>query len=426
MFGDTKLTNRATPIGFEASRKGVLVDGRPLGDFIQNIDGTPAFIYSAARIAANIAAYQCELPARDHIVSYSAKANSNLEILRIARAASTWCTLVSGGELLLALEAGFDRARLILNGNGKTEQDVSLAVQHGVMTNVDAAFDVDRLSRLAHSAGKTIATLIRVNPDVDPNVHPHVSTGLQGSKFGIALEDVSAIADLINAAPGIELVGLHCHLGSTIRDVSVMRAALQSVRPVFEALKGNRHALRYLNIGGGLDIDYAGDGSAPSVADLGGVLRDETPRDVTVIVEPGRSIVGDAGVLLTSVIGVKRAPKKTFVVVDASMTELLRPSLYGAFHRVVPANAGAGKDAIVDVVGPVCESGDYIARERTLPLPEAGDHLVVMDAGAYGFAMSSNYNVRPRAAEYLVRDGSIHCIRLRETIDDILRPFPTR
>jgi diaminopimelate decarboxylase len=332
-------------------------------------------------------------------------------------------TLVNGGELRLALMAGFDPGALILNDNGKRMDELVLAVQYGAMINVDSEFDLDHIDQAADDANKPVDVLLRVHLDIRPDVHLYVAIGMRDSKFGIRAERLPWFLDRLKSTPLLHLTGLHCHLGSTIKDVSVFREAAPLMMQLFDAVRAQGFPLRYLNLGGGLGIDYARAGGFPTPSDLIDAIRDLIRDDITLIVEPGRSIVGDAGVLVCRVTGVKTNGDKRFIVTDGSMAELIRPSLYNACHHIDFVEPVDGEPQIFDVVGPVCESADFLGKARALPTPHEGAGMVVYDAGAYGYIMSSNYNARLRPAEYLVDGDRLVQIRRAERFDDTIRLF---
>ena len=384
-------------------------------DAIAAAGRTPFYLYSLARVRENFTAYAASDP--DVLVAYALKANNNLHLLRRLVDMGAGAVLVSGGELRLASEAGFDPTNIVFNGNGKTRAEIESAIEAGVMVNVDSEFDVGHIAQAASSARRA-RVLLRVNPDIDPKVHPYISTGIRESKFGIAIAQVPGVLDRLQAVEHVDVIGVHCHLGSTVADLSVYREAALEMRALLEDMRGRGIDAHVVNMGGGLGIDDA----SPSPQDLVRTLR-EAVGDVKLIVEPGRSVVGDAGVLVAAVVGVKRGEGKQFIVVDASMAELIRPSLYNAEHPIELVESVEGNRERFDVVGPVCESGDFLGKARELPAPREGHHLVVYEAGAYGYAMSSNYNARPRPAEYLVDGDKLVHIRRHEQADDLLRLF---
>jgi diaminopimelate decarboxylase len=388
-------------------------------DIQDTVHASPFYLYSAAQLRANVAAYTAALNGLPARISYAVKANGNLTLLKRLRALGCGATLVSGNELRLALRAGLAPADMILNGNGKQRAELALAVQHGVMVNIDSEFDLEHIAQAARNAGAPVDVLLRVNPDLRPDVHPYVATGMRDSKFGIRAESLAWFLDRLKHEPRLRLVGLHCHLGSTIRDVQVFHDAAVLMSELTVAIRQQGFDLRYLNLGGGLGIDYARAGETPTPRTLLAAVRAQLPADLTLIIEPGRSLVGDAGALVCRVIGVKRNGAKQFIVTDGSMAALIRPALYNAYHHIGFSEPVDGEPQIFDVVGPVCESADFLGKARALPTPHEGAGLVVYDAGAYGYAMSSSYNLQLRPAEYLVDGDQVTQIRRAETFDDV-------
>jgi diaminopimelate decarboxylase len=324
-------------------------------------------------------------------------------------------------ELQAALRAGFPPQRIVFSGVGKTEPELELAVRSGIGEfNAESEEELRRLSRVAVAQGARAAVTLRVNPDIDPRSHPYISTGLRDNKFGVDIVAAPTILARVRALPGIEIVGVQSHIGSQVRDLAPLSEAARALAALSRRLLEEGYALRTVDIGGGLGVDYYVD-AGPEPADLAAaVLPHLGGLGLTVLLEPGRSIVARAGVLLTRVLYLKESYGKLFVVVDAGMNDLLRPALYDAFHRVEPVWSRERPDRAVDVVGPVCETSDFLARNRNMEVPEPGELLVVRDAGAYGFSMASTYNMRPRPAEVLARDGAFRLIRRRETFEDLV------
>eukprot|EP00878_Enallax_costatus_P018426 GHUV01019398.1.p1 GENE.GHUV01019398.1~~GHUV01019398.1.p1 ORF type:complete len:349 (+),score=145.22 GHUV01019398.1:422-1468(+) len=333
--------------------------------------------------------------------------------------------LVSGNELQLAVKAGFDPSRTIFNGNGKLPSELELAVEHGVLVNVDSEFDFKNIAAAANKVGKKVKVLLRINPDVDPQVHPYVSTGLASSKFGIRNSHLQWFLDAIKAEPMVELVGVHSHLGSTITKVNIFKDAAVIMTEFIKKINAEGFQLKYLNIGGGLGIDYYHKGDIlPTPSDLIDTVRDIVKASgLTLIIEPGRSMVATSSAFVNTVTGVKTNGNKNFIVVDGSMASLIRPSLYDAYQHIEVTAPNSNPQQKFDIVGPVCESADFLGKERELPALSAGDGLVVHDAGAYCMAMASTYNLKMRPAEYWVADGKLAKIRHQETLDDHIRLF---
>ena len=388
------------------------------------IPESPFYLYSLTQITENYKAYETALEGIKSIIGYAIKANNNLTILKHLRELGSGAVLVSGNELRIALAAGFDPKRTVLNGNGKTIAELTLAAEHGVMINIDSEFDLEHVREAAKQVGKVADVLIRINPDVDPQVHAYVSTGLKNSKFGIRNERLHWFLDQIKAEPFLNLVGVHCHLGSTIKKVRIFRDATILMMEFIEKIRGAGFDLRYLNIGGGLGIDYEKTGeSIPTPSHLIDSIRDVLTDDIGLIIEPGRSIIGNSAVLVNRVTGVKTNGNKHFIVIDGSMAELIRPSLYDAYQHIDFIEPIDGEVVTYDVVGPVCESADFLGKDRRLPTPHEGTGLVVHDAGAYCYAMSSNYNLKMRPPEYLVDNDRLIQIRRSETFEEHMRLF---
>lgn len=394
-------------------------EGIKVKDIQDTVQDSPFYLYSAAQLRANVAAYASALTGLPARISYAVKANGNLTLLKILRDLGCGATLVSGNELRLALLAGFSPADMVFNGNGKRHDELALAVQHGVTVNIDSEFDLAHIAQAARDAAKPVDVLLRINPDIQPDVHPYIATGMRDSKFGIRAERLLWFLDRLKREPLLRLVGLHCHLGSTIKNVQVFHDAAVLMGDLTTTVRQQGFNLRYLNLGGGLGIDYERAGEMPTPRDLIDALRGRLPGDLTLIVEPGRSIVGNAGVLICRVIGVKCNGDKHFIVSDGSMAALIRPSLYGAYHHIGFIEPVDGEPRVFDVVGPVCESADFLGKARALPTPPEDTGLVVYDAGAYGYAMSSSYNLQLRPAEYLVDGDRVTRIRRAETFDDV-------
>lgn len=396
-------------------------------DIRSQVVASPFYLYSQKQIRYNYTAYAEALKGLESIIGYAVKANNNLNIMKMLRELGSGAVLVSGNELRLALEAGFDPSKTVFNGNGKLPDDLVFAVKQGGLINVDSEFDLENIRSAARVAGTQARILIRINPDVDPQVHPYVSTGLAGSKFGIRNTHLQWFLDEIRRdAANLDLVGVHCHLGSTITKVNIFRDAAILMVDFIKEIRAQGFELQYLNIGGGLGIDYYRKGDVlPKPMDLIDTVRDlVSALGLTLIIEPGRSMVATSSAFVCTVTGSKTNGNKNFIVVDGSMAELIRPSLYDAYQHIelTAPHDGAAVD-VYDVVGPVCESADFLGKARTLPTPGAGDGLVVMDAGAYCMSMASTYNLRMRPGEWWVSDGQLKQIRKAEGFEDHLKMF---
>lgn len=393
-------------------------------DIQEEVPYSPFYLYSLAQLEANYTAYQKALDGINAIIGYAIKANNNLSLLKHLSALGSGAVLVSGNELLLSLAAGFDLKRTILNGNGKTLAELKLAVEHEVLINIDSEFDLRHIQQTAKDLNKPANVLIRINPDVDPEVHPYISTGMKDSKFGIRNERLNWFLDEIRKDNLLNLVGVHCHLGSTIKKVRIFRDATEIMLNFMRSIQAEGFDAHYLNIGGGLGIDYERTGEdIPTPSHLIDSIRGLLTDDITLIIEPGRSIIGNAAVFVNRVTGVKTNGNKHFIVTDGSMAELIRPSLYDAYQHIAFIEPVDGNVETYDIVGPVCESADFLGKERELPTPPEGTGLVICDAGAYCHAMSSNYNLKMRPPEYLVDGDTLTCIRRVETFEDYLRVF---
>ncbi|SEA94144.1 diaminopimelate decarboxylase [Variovorax sp. YR216] len=387
--------------------------------------GTPLFVYSKQWMLDALAAYQRGFEGRDAMVCYAIKANSSLGVLRVFAEAGCGFDIVSGGELARVLAAGADPAKVIFSGVGKTRAEMRQALAAGIgCFNVESEAELEVLNAVALEEGRRAAISVRINPNVDPKTHPYISTGLKGNKFGVAHDRAVAIYQHAASLKGLEVVGIDCHIGSQITDVSPYLEALERVLDLVEAIEKTGIRLHHLDFGGGLGIDYNGD-TPPGADTLWQQML--TRLDARgfgqrrLIVEPGRSLVGNAGVCVTEVLYTKPGEEKNFCIVDAAMNDLPRPAMYQAFHQIVPVkDRQDGSAVLYDVVGPVCESGDWIGRDRKLQVAQ-GDLLAVLSAGAYCMAMASNYNTRGRAAEVLVSGDRATLIRRRETLDDQLR-----
>jgi diaminopimelate decarboxylase len=387
------------------------------------VTGTPAYVYSKAALLDSFAGYERAFRDVPHVVCYSVKANSNLGVLSVLAKAGAGADIVSGGELYRALRAGVPSKKIIFSGVGKSRDEMREALKADIlMFNVESRAELRVLDEVALEMGMRAPVALRVNPDVDPETHPYIATGLRTSKFGIpyaeALEAYTEAASL----EGLEVVGADMHIGSQLTRATPVADAVARVVALVKALRERRIEIRAIDIGGGLGIRYR-DETPPTHQEFATLLLPALREaGVTVLLEPGRSIVGNAGVLLTRVLYRKDTGAKTFVVVDGAMNDLIRPSLYGAYHEIVPVDETRRTRAreTVDVVGPVCESGDFLAQDRELPRVEAEDLLAVMSAGAYGFVMASNYNTRPRAVEVLVDGSRYTIVRRRETYEDLV------
>ncbi len=408
-----------------AQRDGALqVEGVSL-DALAREHGTPLFVYSKQWMLDALAAYQRGFEGRDALVCYAMKANSSLGVLRVFAEAGCGFDIVSGGELARVLAVGADPEKIIFSGVGKTRAEMRQALAAGIACfNVESEAELDVLNEVALAEKARAPISIRINPNVDPKTHPYISTGLKGNKFGIAHDRAVQAYRHAASLPGLEVVGIDCHIGSQITDASPYFDAVERVLDLVEAIEAAGIPIHHLDFGGGLGIDYNGDTPPQADALWQQLLARLDARGFgqrKLVIEPGRSLVGNAGVCLTEVLYTKPGEDKNFCIVDAAMNDLPRPAMYQAFHRIVPLRERAGAGATYDVVGPVCESGDWIGRDRELNVV-AGDLLGVLSAGAYCMSMASNYNTRARAAEVLVSGAAATLIRRRETMEDQLQP----
>jgi diaminopimelate decarboxylase len=396
-------------------------DGVPL-DRIAAAEGTPLYVYSASTIAARYRAIDEAFAGCPHTIHYALKANSALAITRLLRSLGSSADANSGGEIDVALRAGFIPAQIVFTGVGKTTNELAQAIDLGVRTiNVESAGEIGRIDALSRERGTRTKIAIRINPDVDAKTHPHISTGLKTNKFGIAISDVKALCAHARTLAGIDVVGLHAHIGSQITDLEPLARAARALVALARELAAEGTGIEHLDLGGGLGVSYDGSRVPTAQEYADAVLPIVRESGLAIVLEPGRQIVAPAGALLTRVVDVKEAGgQKLFVIMDAGMSELIRPMLYNAFHRIEPVLQTGAPPILSDVVGPLCESTDTLGKDRTLPRPEVGELYAILDTGAYGSVMASNYNRRPLPAEVMVEDGTARVIRRRQTIDELL------
>jgi diaminopimelate decarboxylase len=410
-----------TRSGFYSDDAQLVCDGVPLSA-IAAAEGTPCYVYSAAVIRERYRALDEAFGTYPHRLHYALKANSTLALVRLLRDLGSAVDANSIWELEVAQQAGFAPADIVFTGVGKSLQELERAVPLGLRAiNVESGGELDRIEAIAARAGLVARVAIRVNPDIDAQSHPHISTGLKVNKFGVPLDAARTLVRSLAARPHLSLVAVHVHVGSQITTAAPLARAAHFLADLARELLAAGASLEYLDLGGGLGISY--DGShVVSVRDyVQALLSDVAPTGLPIVIEPGRSIVGPSGVLLATVIDIKpRATDSNFAVLDAGMTELMRPALYGAFHRVEPVRLGTGAAQHYEIVGPVCESTDVVGRDRMLPRLAVGDLLAIRDTGAYGAAMASNYNRRPLPVEVLVDEGRWRVVRRRQTVDDLL------
>ncbi|MGH8011111.1 MAG: diaminopimelate decarboxylase, partial [Candidatus Binataceae bacterium] len=384
--------------------------------------GTPLYIYSARTLRRHFRVLNEAFAHTDHLICFAMKALSNLSILKLFGDMGAGFDIVSVGELMRCLAAGADPRKIVFSGVGKTDGEIEAALRHAIlMINVESRPELHRIAAIARRMNLPAPVSLRVNPDLDPGTHPHISTGHRDSKFGVPLAQVREYYAEARTLAGLEVAGLSTHIGSQITNTAPFSEAARKVATIINQLRADGIEIKYLDLGGGLGIPYQEEPPPPS-AYAAALLGPLGTLGLRIIIEPGRVLVGNAGILVTKVLYVKETDVKRFIVVDGAMNDLIRPVLYEAYHEIQPVERRpGGARAIADVVGPVCESGDFFARERELPEARSGDLLAVMSAGAYGFVMASNYNSRPRAAEVMVNGSEFHVIRERENFDDLIR-----
>jgi diaminopimelate decarboxylase len=407
--------------GFSQSHQGLVCDGVPLSAIADRV-GTPLYVYSAANIRARFREIDDAFQGYPHSLHYALKANSTFAIAALLKTLGSAADANSIWEVDLARRVGFEPKDVVFTGVGKSSGELECAVPLGLKAiNVESAGELSRIESIAERLGRPARVAVRVNPDIDAKSHPHISTGLKINKFGVDVEVARELFASLSARSFLKLVAIHVHIGSQITSLAPLRGAARFVAGLSEEFQRAGHGLEYVDVGGGLGISYDG-ADIVSPRDYVSALVDEVrPTGLPIIVEPGRSIVGPAAALVARVIDIKpRTASSDFVVIDAGMTELMRPALYNAFHRIEPVHARQGATQQYEIVGPVCESSDVVGRDRMLPSLEVGDLMAIRDAGAYGSAMASNYNRRPLPAEVMVDHGEWRVIRRRQTIDDML------
>jgi diaminopimelate decarboxylase len=406
----------------------LFAEGVPVHRIAREV-GTPAYIYSLATLKRHFRVFDQAFARIPHLVCFAMKSNSNLAVLRAFVKEGGGFDIVSAGELFRALKAGADPKKIVFSGVGKKREELEYALNSGIlMFNIESEQEVTFLNEVARSLGKKAPMSLRVNPDVDPKTHPYISTGMKKSKFGIDIKRSMEVYKKALSLPNLEVIGVDCHIGSQLTSVLPFVDALSRVREYLDKvlvgyLRKEGANIRYLDLGGGLGIRYE-DEEPPQPDEYAAALIQGLEGiellDITLILEPGRVIVGNAGILVTEVLYLKETDEKKFVVVDGGMNDLIRPALYGSYQAIRPVLERKAETIVADVVGPICESGDFFAKDREIPRPQEGDLLAVMSAGAYGFTMSSNYNSRPRAPEILVDGDNFHVVRKRESFEDLI------
>jgi diaminopimelate decarboxylase len=406
---------------FQHSGRGLVCDGVTIQSIVDEV-GTPAYVYSGRAIRDAYGAIDAAFGAFPHAIHYALKANSTLALLRLLRSLGSRADANSGGEIAVARAAGFEPAQIVFTGVGKTRGEIEGAIADGVGTiNAESAGELDRIGQIAQAMGREARVALRVNPDIDAKSHPNISTGLRTNKFGVPLQEARAIYAARRATAGLRFVGVHIHIGSQITTAEPLRRAAETLASLAIALRDDGVALEHVDLGGGLGIAYEGRPMITAAEYAAAVLPDLRRAGIPVVLEPGRAIVGHSGALIARVVDTKQYPDgRRFAVLDAGMTELMRPALYGSFHRIVPVVPRETAETAWDVVGPICESSDVFARDRELPELRVDDLVAVLDTGAYGAVMASNYNRRLLVPEVLVTDDRFQVIRRRQTLADVL------
>lgn len=394
------------------------VEQVPLADIAEKF-GTPCYVYSRAALTDGMNQFKNALQGKEHLICYAVKANSNLAILNVFARMGAGFDIVSGGELKRVLAAGGDARKVVFSGVGKTIAEMRMALDANILCfNVESSAELDRLNEVAGSMGKVAAISLRVNPDVDAKTHPYISTGLKQNKFGVAYTEAIALYRKARDMKNLHITGMDCHIGSQLTETSPFIAAIEKVLALVEALAAEGIHLEHLDLGGGLGIRYD-DETPPAIADyVAAILSGLRGRTEKLILEPGRVLVGNAGVLLTKVEYLKHGEEKNFAIVDAAMNDLMRPALYDAYHQILSVSREKNATQIYEIVGPICETGDFIGRARELAIAPKS-LLAVLSAGAYGMSMSSNYNTRGRAAEVMADGDEVHLVRERETVEQL-------
>jgi diaminopimelate decarboxylase len=406
---------------FEYKNRELHCEGVPIEIIAKGV-GTPFYLYSYHTLVRHFTVFNEAFKNIPHLVCFSAKANSNLALLRLFINLGGGIDVVSGGELYRALKGGADPKKIVFSGVGKTEDEIDYALKTGIlMFNVESSQELSVINEVAGRIGKKAGIAVRVNPDIDPKTHPYISTGLKQNKFGIDILRAPMAYRLASQLPNLKIVGIDCHIGSQLIEVEPVIQALRKLKKMVEDLRKEGIEIQYLDLGGGLGITYEDEEPPHPIEYASNILEEIKGFGCTLILEPGRVIVGNAGILVTKVLYTKENEEKRFFIVDAGMNDLVRPSFYGSYHQILPVKEKAREEVVADIVGPLCESGDFLAKGRKMPKVNPGELIAVMSAGAYGFVMSTNYNSRPRVAEVIVRDDQMFVIRQRESYEDLIR-----
>ncbi len=392
----------------------------PITDIVETV-GTPFYCYSHATITRHFRVFQDAFKDLDHLTCFSVKSNSNLAILKIFASHGGGADIVSGGELYRALKAGIASDKIVYSGVGKTPEEMKFALTSNIcMFNVESEQELQSLDTIAGAMGRKATVALRINPEVEPHTHPYIVTGHSENKFGILLEDALHTYESARQLKNIDVKGISCHIGSQLTDIDPFLDALRKLKDILQELKKMAFDIQFLNLGGGLGITYD-DEKPPHPLEYAMALKKILGNNgITLILEPGRVIIGNAGILITRVLYTKSTKNKRFVIIDAGMNDLIRPTLYNSFHAIQPVKIIQSEMVVADLVGPVCETGDFFAKDRKMPAFQSGDLVAIMSAGAYSFSMASNYNSRPRPAEVMVKGKRFSIIRSRETYDDLI------
>jgi diaminopimelate decarboxylase len=406
---------------FEYKDRQLYCEEVPIAEIARDV-GTPFYLYSYHTLVRHFTVFNQAFDRMPHLVCYSAKANSNIALIRLFAGLGGGVDVVSGGELYRALKGGADPGKIVFSGVGKREDEIEYALESGIlMFNVESSQELRVINDVAGRIKKKAPIAIRVNPDIDPKTHPYISTGLKKNKFGIDIHMAQKAYQVASELPNVQIVGIDCHIGSQLVEVEPVVEALRKLKRLVEELRKGGMGIHYLDLGGGLGITYEDEEPPQPVDYASNILEELKGFDCTLILEPGRVIVGNAGILVTQVLYTKENEAKKFVIVDAGMNDLVRPSYYGSYHQVLPVRQENREEIVADVVGPLCESSDFLAKDRKVQRLQSGELVAVMSAGAYGFSMSTNYNSRRKVAEVLVRGSQMSIIRQRESYEDLIR-----
>ena len=406
---------------FEYKDRQLYCEEVPIAEIARDV-GTPFYLYSYHTLVRHFTVFNQAFDRMPHLVCYSAKANSNIALIRLFAGLGGGVDVVSGGELYRALKGGADPGKIVFSGVGKREDEIEYALESGIlMFNVESSQELRAINDVAGRIKKKAPIAIRVNPDIDPKTHPYISTGLKKNKFGIDIHMAQKAYQVASELPNVQIVGIDCHIGSQLVEVEPVVEALRKLKRLVEELRKGGMGIHYLDLGGGLGITYEDEEPPQPVDYASNILEELKGFDCTLILEPGRVIVGNAGILVTQVLYTKENEAKKFVIVDAGMNDLVRPSYYGSYHQILPVRQESREEIVADVVGPICESSDFLAKDRKVQRLQSGELVAVMSAGAYGFSMSTNYNSRRRVAEVLVRGSQMSIIRQRESYEDLIR-----